>query len=155
MALTIKELSEKLGVTKTAIRKKLTPEFREKYTESVKNTIYINDEGEKLILESSHAPKKAKEESSKPAVVNETTKEEEQNNDDLVGFLKEQIGRQDKYIEQKDEQIERLQKLLDQSQQLQLMAEKKIEKLEAPKEDDKEKVSSSEEEKGFWKKIFH
>ena len=68
-------------------------------------------------------------------------------------------------------QIENMQKLLDQSQQLQLMAEKKIAVLEAPKEtaDDvdqnkespvtsapqaQKKETTVNEKRGFWHKLF-
>lgn len=50
MEVTIKELAEKLGVSKTAIRKKMTEEFREKYVRTdEKGTLLVSDEGQKLL----------------------------------------------------------------------------------------------------------
>ena len=46
---TIKELADELGVSKTAIFKKLTPELRAEYTETVSGVIQVSPEGEALI----------------------------------------------------------------------------------------------------------
>lgn len=51
-AKTIKQLADTLGVSKTAIRKHMTEEFRQKHTETVGNGIIkISPEGCKLIAE--------------------------------------------------------------------------------------------------------
>lgn len=56
MELTIKQLADNLGVSKTAIRKKMTDEFREKYVRTDENgTLLVSDEGQKL-LESMRKP---------------------------------------------------------------------------------------------------
>lgn len=50
--MTIKQLADELGVTKTAIRKRFTDDFREKYIHTTdNNTLIIDDEGCKLIAE--------------------------------------------------------------------------------------------------------
>jgi len=46
---TIKQLSEEIGVSKTAIRKRLTPEVQTMFAETVCGVIYISLEGEKYI----------------------------------------------------------------------------------------------------------
>jgi len=46
---TIKELADEIGVSKTAIFKKLTPELRAEYTETVSGVIKVSSEGENLI----------------------------------------------------------------------------------------------------------
>lgn len=52
--------------------------------------------------------------------------------DKLFLEMKDRIKNQTEEIKQKNMQLEKMQKLLDQSQQLQLMAENKLKKLEAP-----------------------
>lgn len=49
---TIKQIADDLGVSKTAIRKRLTPEFKEKYTETANGMIVVSQEGETLITQS-------------------------------------------------------------------------------------------------------
>jgi len=46
---TIRELSEEIGVSKTAIRQKFTPEIKEKYIKNIDGKIHIEKDGEKLI----------------------------------------------------------------------------------------------------------
>ena len=132
MEKTIKDLADELGVSKTAIRKKMTDEFREKYTRINGKTIYINDEGQKKIRETSTRRNN-----------NKKNKEVEENTDlsvDVLDTMKKQLAA-------KDKQISELQKLLDQSQRLQLMAENKIKKIE-------ENKTQQLEHKHWWQKIF-
>ena len=49
MSLTIKELADDLGVSKTAIRKYFTPEFRDKYVIEEQGVLYIRNDGVNLI----------------------------------------------------------------------------------------------------------
>jgi predicted transcriptional regulator len=51
---TIKQIAEDLGVSKTAIRKKITPEIRNQFAETIGNTVFINEEGEALIKSTFH-----------------------------------------------------------------------------------------------------
>lgn len=46
---TIKQIADEIGVSKTAIRKKMPPEVKTKFTETRNNVIYILPEGESLI----------------------------------------------------------------------------------------------------------
>lgn len=46
---TIKQIADELGVSKTAVRKKLTDEVRTKFAETIGNTVYISEQGETLI----------------------------------------------------------------------------------------------------------
>lgn len=46
---TIRELAEEIGVSKTAIRQKITPEIKLQCIEEVNGKLYIDKEGEKLI----------------------------------------------------------------------------------------------------------
>jgi hypothetical protein len=46
---TIKQIANEIGVSKTAIRKRLTPELQTKFVETVSGVIYISSEGESYI----------------------------------------------------------------------------------------------------------
>lgn len=49
---TIKQIADELGVSKTAIRKKMTEEVKSRFSETVSGVIFISDEGIKIIKES-------------------------------------------------------------------------------------------------------
>ena len=52
MSMTVKQLADSLGVTKTAIRKRFTEDFRANHLQTTANgVIIISDEGCKLIAE--------------------------------------------------------------------------------------------------------
>lgn len=120
---TIKEIADELGVSKSAISQKLTDEFRSKFTDKKeingRVTVVIDEEGAEWLR--THKKKKKKGNNDK--------------NDDVIQVLKKQL-------EKKDEQIEKLQILLNQSQQLQLKQNEKIELLE------------TKQKKHWWQRIF-
>lgn len=120
---TIKQIADELGVTKSAISQKMTDEFRSKFTSKKKInnriTVVISEKGYEWLKE--HDKKK--------------NKCDEQKNDDVIKVLQEQL-------KEKDKQIEKLQILLNQSQQLQFKQNEKIEMLET-----KSKLH-------WWQKIF-
>lgn len=103
---TIKEIADKLGVSKSAIRKLLTDDFRAKYTHKNANRILINSDGQTLI----------EQQFSKNTHTNsahESHTEREQNTrTDLVP-----ISILEKQLAAKDEQISELHKLLFAEQQ--------------------------------------
>lgn len=99
------------------------------------------------------------------------------NNIDIIATMKDEIAYlradRDKQFAAKDQQIEKLQKLLDQSQQLQLMTAQKLKQLEKPKNeresDSKEKdeqiharasgvptavENSADKPATFWQRLF-
>jgi len=157
---TIKELATEFGVTKQAISKLLSKDFRANYvsTISVKgnNQLVVSEEGYKIIK--SHYYKNF---DYQPTTDNYSTKEIDNLVDTLRNQIKVQIielNEKNNQISKKDDQISNMQKLLDQSQKLQLMTENKIKQLET-------KVDKSETEnldkknpelnkKGFWKNLF-
>ena len=49
MSKTIKQIADELGVSKTAVRKKITEEIKNKFSETNGNTVYIDEQGESLI----------------------------------------------------------------------------------------------------------
>lgn len=120
---TIKQIADELGVSKSAISQKLTDEFRSKFTDKKeingRVTVVIDGEGAEWLR--THNKKKKKGNNDK--------------NDDVIQVLKKQL-------EKKDEQIEKLQILLNQSQQLQLKQNEKIELLE------------TKQKRHWWQRIF-
>lgn len=125
MSKTTRELANLFGVTKQAIEKKYTPEFKAKYMSKVTTngvpTWLVDDEGVN-VLKSIFQD------------TNQTTNlgtNEVPTDDKVLGVLEEQIKSQ-------KNQIESLQKLLDQSQQLLLSEQKKSQLLienQTPKTD--------------------
>ena len=125
MSKTTRELANLFGVTKQAIEKKYTPEFKAKYMSKVTTngvpTWLVDDEGVN-VLKSIFQD------------TNQTTNlgtNEVPTDDKILGVLEEQIKSQ-------KNQIESLQKLLDHSQQLLLSEQKKSQLLienQTPKTD--------------------
>ena len=108
MSKTIKEIADELGVSKTTIRNKMTADFRKKWVQTLTangvQTLVITEEGVNAL---------------KSIFIGENytanfTENQFAPNEDLKAELKA-----------KNEQIESLQKLLDQSQQLLLSEQKK------------------------------
>jgi len=126
---TIKQLADEIGVSKTAINKKITENFKRKHFKKIGNKFLIDSAGQNAVKAMFFSNKNEKR---KPEVfenenfgnqkVSEVT--------DLVFVLKERLEISDKQNIIKDQQIEKLQKLLDQQQILTLQANKKIEELE-------------------------
>lgn len=174
---TIKQIADEFKVSKQAISKFLTPEFRENHVSTEPTNhgqqIIIDEDGYNLIkghYEDNY--------DSQPTLNEGPTSRERLVGSEVASLLKKQIDSQNKEIRKKnkqlgkkDKQIFELHKLLDQSQQLQLMAEKKIAALEAPKETetpaqpakdetDSEAVTEGTkkeprpQKQGFWHRIF-
>ena len=119
---TIKEIADELHVSKSAIQQKLTDNFKNKFVSKK----IINGRSTQIISEKGFLELKKK----------TRIKKTVQKNDDVVELLKQQLNK-------KDEQIEKLQILLNQSQQLQLEQNKKIKMLE-----------TNQKKQHWWQKIF-
>lgn len=132
MGKTIRELAEELNLSKSGIRKYLSASFRAQYTVKNAHRIVINDAGVKAIKEMI-AHKGAHSERTPETHSVHTKDASVQSNNVLIEQLRE-----------KDKQIEHLQKLLDQSQQLQLMAEQKLKRLEKPQNEQENNSNSSD-----------
>lgn len=157
MSKTVKELADELGISKSGIRKYLNASFREKYTFKNANRILIEEAGVREIKRKIGA-KDARKTHTKNVFNNAFE------DDESVRFGSALI----KQLQEKDAQIARLQKLLDQSQQLQLMAENKIKQLESKTTDESSKKEDShpspetsnveqpdaKNERGFWSRLF-
>lgn len=150
----IKELAEEFNVSKAAIHRYLTDDFRAKYVETVSGKtgkqLQVNSEGYRVLykhfISDNQAKRKAKSDNANVNV------------DKIIDTFKQQL-------EEKDRQIERLQLLLNQSQQLQLKESKKLEKLELKEEErrqqeqeeaefDDEQSEEEEEKTSFWRRLF-
>lgn len=143
----IKKIADLIGVSKMKVYRAITRNhYKEQY--KVGQTLYF-DETVKNLLE-----KELKE-------VSVTEDHNTEQKDYLVDELKNRVQSQ-------QEQIVKLTRLLDQSQQLQLMAENKIKQLENKMTDEQDRKDSVEEpvqtsnvdntvakaERGFWSRLF-
>ncbi|MGY5247622.1 DUF536 domain-containing protein [Lactiplantibacillus plantarum] len=128
MPKTIRELADEFGVSKQAIRKKLDANFRANYVQTVTRngvqTLVVANSGY-LLLKKHFDGGNSQEPREKAFTSNAGNR-----NTDTIELLNQQLAIKDSQIKEKDEQLKSMQKLLDQSQQLQLMTEKKVEELE-------------------------
>lgn len=112
MSKTIKEIAEELGVSKTTIRNKMTDDFRKKWVQTLTangvKTLVITEEGVNALKSIFRGGNHTANLGAK------LTENQFAPNEDFKAELKA-----------KNEQIEKLQKLLDQSQQLLLSEQKK------------------------------
>lgn len=120
MPKTVRELSNIFGVSKQAINKRMNSEFRSQHVtnKTIKGvkTMLVDSAGEKLLKQAFSTD-------------NRQQNIDNQHSQLVVDVLREQVDSQKKELDIKNEQIKKLQTLLDQSQQLQLMSEKKIEEM--------------------------
>lgn len=155
MPKTIKELSEEIGVSKQAINRFLTPDFRRQHvttkTDNKVAALLVDKSGERLI---------------KKRFSTDNNQQQSDNIDrqQVVGLLERQLEEQqkelaekNKQIEAKDTQISSLQNLLNQSQQLQLISEKKLAESKQIAERSKTELSELQEKNkhSFWHRLFH
>lgn len=105
--MTIKELANALGVSKTAVRKYMTAEFRAAHTETkAGNLIVIDDEGCKLLAESFQKQPQTTANRLPETPANPSLREE-------VAFLRAQLEAKDRQLEAKDRQLEQKDKQLE------------------------------------------
>jgi predicted ArsR family transcriptional regulator len=102
---TIKQLADELGVSKTAIRKYMTAEFRENYVETTANgVLVINEEGENQLQSLRKQPQKPQTEFAETTensglqYVIDTQK-------GTIELLKEQLAVKDEQIRTQQEQL--------------------------------------------------
>ncbi|APU72567.1 DUF536 domain-containing protein [Companilactobacillus crustorum] len=129
MPKTIKELADEFDVSKQAIRKKLDANFRANYVQTVTRngvqTLVITNSGYLLLKQHFSGGNNQKPDGGT------FTSNTGNRNQDTIKLLNQQLTIKDSQIKEKDAQLKSMQKLLDQSQQLQLMAEKKIEEFKS------------------------
>lgn len=157
MQKTIKQLADELHVSKQTIRyhlKSLPVKFTGKDS---KNRITVNATGARLIKEkvvnksSNVTGKKVQQKSSLPVNDNEQLKSLLQRIDTLEQTYHEQLLSKDQEIVRLHDTLDQTQKLLDQSQQLQLMSEKKMIDLKKVTND---AVTKKDHRKSWWSKLF-
>jgi predicted ArsR family transcriptional regulator len=140
MAKSIKQIADELGVTKTAVRKKIENLGLWSNLEKNGNQFTLDESQEKLVKLAFSENKK------------ETNSEKEMKTvTALVSMLKTEL-------EAKNEQIESLTRLLDQQQKLQAITQQRLERLEAPAEEaveqpEERKPLTKEEEKAEYRRI--
>lgn len=123
---TILEISNELGITRQAVQKKLTKEFRSKYVKKRQGKLYINDDGVAAIKSRYNRFYSSSDNQKQPKV--------KPDENELLLRLQ---------LEKKDEQIDRLTTLLDQQQKLQLDMQRKYDRLQLKLDDNhKETIDS-------------
>jgi len=171
MAKTVKELADEFTVSKQAISKLLTKTFRDNYVTTVitngRKTLVVSDGGYDQLKR--HFDNKINRQPSGQSVDSEYTANLVDELKKQIVFQQEELAIKNEQLNNKDTQIQSLYKLLDQSQQLQLMAENKIKQLESKntdesskKEDQQSKTETSnveqpvaKDERGFWSRLFN
>jgi vancomycin resistance protein YoaR len=135
---TIKELAEELGVSKTAINKKVTERERKLWFSKIGNKFVINERGQKVIKsmfekESGRFGTKNENLKRKPETKTENSQNDSGNNLDIkyildiIEYQKEQISDLQRTKDEQFKQLSTMQNLLDQQQRLALQDKKIIE----------------------------
>ena len=161
---TIKQIADELGVSKTAVRKKIENLGLSDKVQTNGNRILIDERQERLIKS---AFQKAETETENYKPVSEKT-ETLQLVSGMVSTLTEQLKEKDRQLAEKDKQLEEKdrqikavhellaenQKLLDQQQHLNALTEQKLRLLEQ-KEEEEEQNQQPEEKQNFWSRLWH
>ena len=133
---TIRELADEFNVSKQAVRKRLTDEFRANYVETVYSngvkTLVVTVTGYMLLKQhfsgGNNTGKIASNVDGNGAKVNDTSDSKQATHDgSIFKILEQQLTVKDKQLENKDLQISQMQNLLDQQQRLALQDKKMIE----------------------------
>lgn len=143
---TIKQIAEELGVSKTAVRKKIENLGLSEKVKTNGNRIEVDERQEKLI-KSAFSQKETK-----TANANEVSEKSETLRllSSMVSTLTEQLQEKDKQIERLQTELENAQKSVDQAQQLHAMTEQKIRLLEQ-KEQEQTEEQEEIHKKPWWK----
>lgn len=176
---TIKELAEEIGVSKTAINKKVTREIRATYFSKIGNKFVINEEGQRIIKDlfsnsienddskidnqetqtanqeslTSKTKTQTSETKSKTSPTETQTSETHRPSEFVLpGTAVQIIADYRNQLEQKDKQLAELHKLLDQQQQLTLQANRQNEGLRLQLEAFEEEEAMSQPEPAIQKK---
>lgn len=157
---TIKQIADELGVSKTAVRKKIENLGLSDKLKIIGNRIAV-DERQEALIKSAFLEKEPKTENRKQVSEKSETL---QLVSDMVSALKEQLQEKDRQLAEKDKQLNALQnmlaenqRLLDQQQQLNAMAEQRTKQLEQ-REEEQQKESQNEKpetKETFWHRLLH
>lgn len=135
---TIKELADELGVSKTAINKKVTDRERKLWFAKIGNKFVINEDGQKSIKRmfggvSENQESKIENLEQKPNSQTENFRNNNENNADIkyildiIEYQKEQIKDLQNTKDEQFKQLSNMQNLLDQQQRLALQDKKLLE----------------------------
>ncbi|MDN6022466.1 DUF536 domain-containing protein [Lacticaseibacillus paracasei] len=146
MSKTVKELADDLGVSKQTIQYHYQRLPTSKRQKDKQGRNVISPYSERLIRD-----KVAKNSSpNNHQKDRQISPNSDKKNDAVIASMKDEItylrADRDKQFAAKDQQIDTLQKLLDQSQQLQLMAEQKLKQLEKPKNEPESHPKAKDEQ---------
>lgn len=118
MGKTTKQLAEELGVSKTAIRKRFTDEFKAQYVETNPDgSLWVNDEGCKLIAESLRKPPQTPQTKLVETTENQGLQETVAAQKETVAILKGQLDIKDEQIKAMSDQMAALQAELERERQ--------------------------------------
>ena len=162
---TIKELAEEIGVSNTAISKKITDTQKKNWFTKIGNQFVISEKGQTAIKSMFEETRKGKSQTSY------------RNNTNQVSdsyFYQEQLIAKDKQIDMLQILLKEQQTLLDQQQRLTLQTNKQIEQLQLessknaeentsqkepyvsnPETEEKKNTEISEVKKGFFNRLFN
>lgn len=145
---TIKQIADEMGVSKTAVRKKIENLELSDKLQTNGNQFAIDERQERLI-KSAFSKKKPKTENA-----NEVSEKSETLRllSSMVSTLTEQLQEKDKQIERLQTELENAQKSVDQAQQLHAMTKQELKLLEVKAE---EQEQPPEKEKKPWWKLWH
>ena len=146
---TIKELADELGVSKTAINKKVTDRERKLWFSKIGNKFVINEDGQKSIKRmfeglTENQESKTENLEQKPNSQTENFRNNNENNADIkyildiIEYQKEQIKDLQNTKDEQFKQLSNMQNLLDQQQRLALQDKNLLEEYKA--ENDRLKV---------------
>lgn len=159
---TIKELADELGVSKTAINKKVTDRERKLWFAKIGNKFVINESGQRSIKKmfegkTENLNSQTENLEQKPSSQTENLRNDNENNGDvkyildIIEYQKEQIKDLQNTKDEQFKQLSNMQNLLDQQQRLALQDKKLLEEykseinelkaLKMPREDMKEDSS--------------
>ncbi|WP_259744617.1 DNA-binding protein [Lactococcus lactis] len=135
---TIKELADELGVSKTAINKKVTDRERKLWFSKIGNKFVINEDGQKSIKRmfeglTENQESKTENLEQKPNSQTENFRNNNENNADIkyildiIEYQKEQIKDLQNTKDEQFKQLSNMQNLLDQQQRLALQDKKLLE----------------------------
>lgn len=145
---TIKQIADEMGVSKTAVRKKIENLGLSEKVKTNGNRIEV-DEKQEILIKSSFSQKETK-----TANANEVSDKSETLRllSSMVSTLTEQLQEKDKQIERLQTELENAQKSVDQAQQLHAMTKQELKLLEVKVE---EQEQPPEKEKKPWWKLWH
>lgn len=127
---TIKQIADELGVSKTAVRKKIE-NLGLRYSLQKNGNQFVIDENQERLIKSAFSESESE----------TRTETNSQTETETVSALVSMLQRE---LDSKNEQIAHLQKLLDQEQQLRMVTEQKLLQIEDKQEQEKQP-------KNWWK----